>query len=343
MPRYPTSQISPPPDNKDGDSVFFGMNMKTDPASLEPGFYAEAINKRCWKGKLEPRKGTLIPVFANSGLTGPILGSAIYSNPNGVELLLIATATQAYAIREGTAMDTIAFNGFTMSGAVELTQQFNIVLLQQLGQPTKFWNGDPTVLFKNVTKSNTADVSTKILPSIPWSVNFGSRCVFPGYSASVLDTVTATLILDYTTYDPINAVVIANTGTSDNIIGFIPYANANLIVAKQRSMDLLINFLGDLTLTSATVLSSEIGLAARKAVIMAGNDVHFLSRTGVHAVSQVFQDRIAASPVPLSDPIQPLLARINWPATGAVAASISPYDYFAVPIDGSSVNNCMLV
>jgi len=91
------------------------------------------------------------------------------------------------------------------------------------------------------------------------------------------------------------------------------------------------------------VLNPQIGCAAEKSVATVGADVFFLSRTGVYRVLQVIQGRIQTAPVPVSDPIEPLIGRINWAcADRAVAAVWGQYYLVAVPLDGATSNNVIL-
>ena len=54
--------------------------------------------------------------------------------------------------------------------------------------------------------------------------------------------------------------------------------------------------------------------------------------------------KVSAVDVPMSEPIQPLIDRINWnAASGAAAAYHNNRLYMAVPLDGSSDNNGILI
>ncbi len=316
--------------------------MKEDRSLLTEGYYPVGNNVRVNRGVKETRPATLTPVFANAVAFGSILGSAIYANPSGVEVMLIATPSAVYQTRAGGYPTAITVP-VTLSGNVEFSQQFDKVLLHAPSVPvTLVWDGKVDTGFVIVTKSNPANTVTSVIPTVAWSVNIGNRAIVP-YSP---DTLAASDILDYTTFDLTltGPKFRTLTGSADPIVGAYPYAQSSLIVGKRNSFDLITGFFGDFSQAQVQVLSASVGVMARKSCRMVGGDLFFLHDTGVHRISQVIQDRLEAEPVPVSDPIQPLIRRINWLyADKSVAAVLSPYYFLAVPLDGSTYNNAVLV
>jgi hypothetical protein len=65
---------------------------------------------------------------------------------------------------------------------------------------------------------------------------------------------------------------------------------------------------------------------------------------GVMRLSEVLEQRLMSRTLPVSDDIQPVIDRINWPSQDRiVSAAQDNYLFFAVPLDGSTVNNAILV
>jgi hypothetical protein len=326
-------------DDQDG---FIGLDMKTDRDKLQPGQYARAENKRCHRKVVEDRLGIQTPVFANiEPMT--ILGSGIYSNPNGEEVQLIAIPGEVRVIKSGSYPGSVPIPaGTTLAGAINFAQHFNVILLhREDGGPTLVWDGIAPA-FTRLTKLDPLDTSTAVMPDPPWSVNFGYRAWFP----TGADTLGASDELDYTSIDLALHNFRINTGEASSIVGVHPFSQNRLIVGNSRSIDVLTGVIGDLAQASMEVLSDEINFAGRRAVGMIGGDLAFLASKpqGIFRITEVIQDQLTANPVPLSDPIEALMERVNWSAAaGAVMQSFGIYLFLFVPIDDAVVPNAALV
>lgn len=339
----------------EGDHAFNSMNLKADRTALQPGEVYEAINKRLARGVAETRPGTITPVWANIVPFDSILGSEVYNNPNGEEVILIATPSAVVSIRCGAypttipipAGVTLAVNDNTPFGQIQFSQDFDKVFLEGAMCGTLQWDGVSPAGFVPITNDQPDNAAVTLTPTdVPWSVNMGGRRIFPlssPASPGPLDSLGVSEILDYTVYDPILAVFRVNAGTADPVIGAYPYMQNNLIVGKRRSIDILTNFAGDLSTAAMQIMSVQLGIVAQRSVAMLGADLMFLSDTGIYRISQVVQNLVQAQPVPVSDRIEPLIKRINMAAASqAVAAVYGFYYYLAVPLDGSPVNNTVL-
>jgi hypothetical protein len=363
----------------EGDTSFTDMNMALDPAALQPGQYALAINKRPTSGKMETRLGTLTPVQANLHAFPEILGSNTYNNPNGEKVILIATATNVRMLREGRTPGTIALPaGTVLSGRLEFSQQFDKVLLHRgadaavdtttnMSKPaaarlTLVWDGKSPAGFVPIEKASGL-TERALLPNADYAVNFGSRAVL----AVGKDRVVASDLDEYSVADlPLNTFRV-NAGTADPITGLYPMLNSQLIVGKTESIDVLNNFIGVLTAiveeaivtnVSVQLVSDSIGISARRTGKIFGDSLLWLNRRGFFRTLRTNDTagRLYVPPTPIGaepdpnnprrmlDPLGPLIERINWPAAeNAVAHAVTPFYFAAVPIDGSLVNNCVIV
>jgi hypothetical protein len=93
------------------------------------------------------------------------------------------------------------------------------------------------------------------------------------------------------------------------------------------------------------LLADGIGIVGRDAWCRYGNDLLFFSQDGVRSIQRMQaatgQWQLSA---PLSQPIQPLIDRVNQAAWGKIVAKkFKEFAMFFVPIDGSAVNNAVLV
>lgn len=343
MSRYAAPLPAPPQATPEGDPGFSSVNMKLDRSQLTPGVLALSQNNRLRKKVCAERDGIWPPVFANILNPSMIRGWGVYSNPNGDEVLLVADSAEVHIIQEGTYPSTLAVDS-AMADAVEFVQAHDkIFIYQGTAKKQLVWDGVSAAGFVGITKSSPGDTSTALIPPAVTAEHITDRVLIIKSQNEII----ATDIGDYTSYDPILEVfpVFNASGPASPAVRVFGYAKGIAIIFFQSSISLLLNFTGDPALASVELLTSKHGLAGRKAVVMVGGDVLFLSEPGgIYRVSQSFESRQQVVALPITDPIQPFIERINWrAATGAVAEMLGEYVYFAVPIDGSSVNNAVIV
>lgn len=349
MSRYRTSSDRDTPARTEGDDVLTGVNNKLPAELLPAGMVSEAVNLRFRRGQAATREGLITPAhFRWSADTGThvIRGSAIYSDPAGMEWLLIATPHKIMQLRAGTTPRTIAIPE-ELTAACVLVQAFNRVLLFRGADLVPWqWSGALTAAFEPVSQAPTGDASSPI-PNGPDPTTqrglapllMNNRLFIP-YGR---DTIAASDLLDYTRYDAALADFNVNDGSDDALTALYPFANNTLLVFKDQSVLAISGVYGDLDAARLDTVSREVGCIAGRSVAMVGGDVFWLSARGVFRLQQVVQERLQTAAVAVSDPIQGIIERIHWPAAdGATAAVHGEYYSLAVPIDGSLVNNAIL-
>jgi hypothetical protein len=194
------------------------------------------------------------------------------------------------------------------------------------------------------------------MPSPPWAIYHQKRLVMPfnytttGTSGSptityrdVRDELIISDILDSDTYDQIVNQFRFNAGSADYIVGALSFSDDKLVVFNRSSIHLVINTI-DLAESQVQLLTDEIGCIARKSIQQVGNNILFLSDNGIYGVS--FQDlyNLRGNQVPLSEPIEPQILRINKEyASKSVSAYYDNRYYIAVPLDDNQKNNAILV
>jgi hypothetical protein len=254
----------------------------------------------------------------------------------------VAGTSKVYVIRDGTYPTTLDVDS-PMSPVVEFVQAHDKVILFQSAPLAKqlVWDGLSSDGFKGITKKDPADTSTVLIPPAVTAEHAGDRLLIIDGNNELL----ATDIADYTSVDRILEKFYVNSNTSDVIVRAFQYANGIVIVFKSRSINALLNWTGDPALAQVQLVNSHLGLAGRKAVVQVGGDLLFLSAPGgIYRVAQTFESRLETVPLPITDPIQPLIDRINWGAASvAVAVLVGEYVKFFVPIDGATRNNCAIV
>lgn len=342
MPRYPTAQPTQVQVTTEGDTYFDRVNEKEDRSSLPVGVLARSVNKRLRRKIAETRNGVWPPVFANTLGLDEIKGFGVYSNPNGTELLLVATSAAIYKMSEGSFPLQIPMTPGTVLDQVEFVQAHDkIFIFRGTEDKQLVWNGVDATGFAEILKTDPLDTSTTLIPPAVTAENIADRLLI----ISGTNDIIATDILDYVSYDAALEVFHIGREAGDTIVRVFNYAKGMAIVFCNRSTYILLSFAGDPSLASIELLNSTLGLAGRKAAVMLGGDVLFLSNPGgIYRIAQSFESRIQTVPLPVTDPIQPFIDRINWDAaSGAVAKVLGEYVYFAVPVDGSTRNNAVIV
>jgi hypothetical protein len=192
------------------------------------------------------------------------------------------------------------------------------------------------------------------MPSPPFATYHQRRLVMPYRfevddtvdsftSRGILDEVIASDILDTDTYDRIYAQYRFNAGTADYIVGLHSFAEDSLLVFNRNSIHLVQNTI-NLEAASTRLLTNEVGCVARKSIKQVGNQVIFLSDNGVYGTQFLDEYNLRGTETTLSEPINETIKRINKEAwEQSVAVYFDNRYYIAVPLDGATENNAILV
>ena len=311
----------------DGDTFFQGMDLKHDRSNLQAGMLALSVNKRLFTGRAETRLGSSYPASFNPPFSAniwPCGGTCVFSDPNANEWVVVAMQSASRPVRAcqdsavGPGKDLSIPSTHNLStGPVWMVQAFDKLLLLQSGVVPLMWDGIAAG-FVEITKSNPGDISTQLIPNVGYGISFQNRMLY--VNPNMPDEIIMSDVLDYTSYDPVLAVFRINSGEHDQICAIAPYNNQSVVVFMAHSIHLLSNFTIDPTQAIQEVITTQFGLLpaigayrGRKAWCQVGGDIMFLSDNGgIYRVSQAWESRVMSQPVPVSDPIQPLIDGIDW-------------------------------
>lgn len=195
------------------------------------------------------------------------------------------------------------------------------------------------------------------MPAPAWGVYHQRRIIVPyfydttGSSGSetitdrnVRDELLLSDIFDSNTYDRILNQLKVTAGVADYLQYVHPFTEDNAVVFNRNSIHLMIGLSGSLADISLKEITREAGLVAQKSVVTIGDKIFFLSDNGIYATQ--FQDlyNLRGAGLPLSDPINPLIKRINRDyAKNSVAIYHDNRYWIAVPLDNSTTNNAILI
>ena len=195
------------------------------------------------------------------------------------------------------------------------------------------------------------------MPAPPWGVYHQRRIIAPYYytstgtsgsevitSRNVRDELIFSDIFDSDTYDHIQNQFKVTAGIADYLQYVHPFTDDNAVVLNRNSIHLLSGLSGSLTDITLKEITREAGLVARRSVVTIANQIFFLSDNGVYATAFGDLYNLRGAGLPLSDPIDPIIRRINKEyADKSVAIYHNNRYYIAIPLDASIYNNAILV
>jgi len=158
------------------------------------------------------------------------------------------------------------------------------------------------------------------------------------------DEIIASSILDGETFDVIGNQFNITGGSADFIVGLEPFTENKLIVFARRSIHQIDGVSGSLADVQMNVITPDLGCSARRSIVQIANKIFFLSDQGVYGLEFLDNYNLRGLEVPISEPIQSYLDRINQQYADKAAGAYFDNRYFlAVPLDGASENNTILV
>ena len=269
----------------DGDRGFIGVDMRTAPQLLQPGYVADARNARFRFGVAEPRKGMMPLSFSDvrgfewdiewqngdinwqriigTGAFEDVYGVGVWNDPDGYDWFLIASSTNQASIniwrfRPGNSPEKIPVS---VSLTVPTTSEYQDTNTEDLYWFTQAF--DKCILSrgpneKHLVLSNFEEGfieapgasgagGTENIPNAKNSLFFQNRLIVPHVPSggNKGDHVAVSDILDYTSYDPVYSSFKINQGDSDEIVRCVKFNDTTVIVFKDTSIYAVSNLIGD--------------------------------------------------------------------------------------------------
>jgi hypothetical protein len=250
---------------------------------------------------------------------------------DGVEYDIATASTNSFTITvpSGTATDA------TTSGRT----------IRRVKAPL-YWDGITTSFVRSPAGVTAAGPTYKTMRSTPWGTYVNNRLVLPDGKNNVL----ISDILDANTYDPYWQSFRAGAGSNDFVVAVHPWVENSFLVFCRKSIWLAeVNQFAsvdgastaiDTALSKLTLLTDEVGCAARRSIATAGQFVYFLSDSGVYRLDSRLDLKLRGDTKPLSDPIANQLDDLNATLLkNSVGLWYSNRYYLAVPLAGADNNN----
>ena len=301
---------------------------------ISPGFKLVKSGEFAQPSQLSPTDivvvgGQAVATFANAAeMNGTRVGDAIEIEAVGTNSIFIVG--EDYVISERTESPaTLSFycqKPDTQGGGGENSTVFQQLVSQGLG-----FSHMPAPEYATYHQRRLVMPFKYSVEDLPDSFTY----------RKILDEVIASDILDSDTYDQIYGQYRFNAGTADFNVAMHSFSDDKLIVFNRNSVHLVSGFGAN---SKVQLITNEVGCVARQSIIQVGNNIMFLSDNGVYGAN--FQDlyNLRGNEIPMSWTIDPIMKRINravWDKS--VGVYFDNRYYLAVPLDGSQVNNAILI
>ncbi len=348
----------------DGDGGWIGVDMRTSPGQLAQGLASDAVNVRFSNGEVVPRRGLRLLSWgarAEAGYGpgdilpyGTVAGAGVFNDPiAGATWLIIATVNGVYRTRPGTTGIQMSLPaGEVIPARVQIIQTFNGLVMLRGPDHDPIYCDNLDVGWKSLPAVTLP--SKMAIPRSSNGVYFQNRLfvIYEGSDAACRDCIW---VSDFgATTDALQGSVAyngfkINQGSRDSLVALYRFNDTTLLAFKEESVYFVSNIYGTNEEIAANArldaVTTEYGIKAPRSVVQVGNDVWFLAhKRGVCSIQQTSQNKLQGVDVPVSRDIDPLISRVVWEHAANGASCF--YDnkvYVAVPIDGHTHNNAVLV
>jgi hypothetical protein len=347
MARYRSFGQLDDPYVEDGDLGFTGLDMHTSPTLLGAGMLQLAENIRIDEGVISSRKGMTKVFNTNRGHA-----LKLFSDPDGNEQLIIINRYSLYNSLGELVSNYGAGLIYDVGEQVIPVQAFEKLYLFAEGRRPREWSGvtgENTVEFSSVPAHDEVNF---VCPNAGFGNYMANRLVVPKADDSST-TVAFSEIFEPNHFKIVNTYF-CNKGTNDKTLAIIPYAENQALVLNNKSIHIIngTHFLGESSTNFE--ITRQYGVAGSKAYVQNGSYIYFISNEGNIQVLVPSSDpakglglaisKVTLDQEPLSKPVTPVINRIN---ASALDKSVVHYHknkvYFAIPIDGASQPNAILV
>ena len=269
-------------------------------------------------GEVVTRRGS---VLVGAGLPGPIQGLAFYDTPAD-QYLVAAAASQLWKFDGGSwsplgdglwrALDSIR--------PVEFAQGINTLYFTDGAGALTSWDGTSVVNVSTVARpagNNPPPVAPRFLA---WHTG---RIVAAGM-VSEPDAVYFSDSLDGANWDVAQQQLRVGGGEGDPIAALVPWTNFDLLTLKRHSIWVVgcnpsgADPAGSVGAFPVTLLNRRIGCTAPRSAVQVGDDVFFLSDTGVRSVRRSVATEVVSK---LLSPSAPAAVRFLASTAAATAAN----------------------
>jgi hypothetical protein len=242
---------------------------------------------------------------------------------------------------------TVATDSFTIAVPSGTTPDASANIGIRRVKPPLYWSGDPATNFVRTTGGiPDVGITFRRLRSSPWASYINNRLIVPDGKQNVM----ISDILDPDTFDPYWQSFRVGVGGDDFVVAVHPWVEGQILVFCRKSIWVALvtqypspdgaTFTTETGISNLTLLTDEIGCAARRTIATAGQFIYFLSDAGVYRLDSRLDLKLRGQTLPLSDPIANQLEDLNADLLeDSVALYFDNRYYLAVPLADATENN----
>ena len=305
-----------------------------------------------------------------------IQASGIYTDPNdlGSQWIMLVSRFSIGFFSFGRNGRTVSLDGYTVTTQSTIVQCNNLVYLFRGDNDSPlYWDGDwskpfalapgstGTVTGKLLTEADAFIVdannnnlifveSNPVIVPIPGFENIPNSNQATYYQNRLWvkngkDKVSASDVLDFSTYDQLANSFNLNTGSSDYIVSTYPFGQNSLIVFKNKSIIALLGVQGSLTDVTATEVTRQVGCIGINAVVSIGPDLAYVSDRNINLITLTSTNNaVQHKTLPLSSRIKKIMNRVNWQYGYKISMAFFDNKLFvSLPLDNETSCNGVVV
>lgn len=317
---------------------FVRVNNRVKPGLLAPEDLAVLVNGRMDDtGQIDLRPGSTRLAQPESA---PLRGLAYYDVPSAEALLAIVNGSiyELASLAPGMVPTKIPGAVLGAMGACEGAQLVDKLAITDGLRLLGLWrSGGQWQTMQVATFTNG-----EALPPVQHLLSHAFRLFIAGGTGAQADTIYPSDTIEPWRYVRSNGQRIGR-GEGDGIVALRPGPNQSVYALKAGSCWRL-DTTGEVNQWQIDAISHHTGCWAGATAMVVNQDVIFLSRQGVVALSRLQNDAPTAAVDILSAPIEATIRRINWTAARRTACATlwGAYYLLAVPLDGAHRNNAVL-
>lgn len=305
-----------------------------------------------------------------------IQASGIYTDPNdlGSQWIMLVSRFSIGFFSFGRNGRTVSLDGYTVTTQSTIVQCNNLVYLFRGDNDSPlYWDGDwskPFALAPGSTGTVTGKLltdtgdfiidandnnlifveSNPVIVPIPGFENIPNSNQATYYQNRLWvkngkDKVSASDVLDFSTYDQLANSFNLNTGSSDYIVSTYPFGQNSLIVFKNKSIIALLGVQGSLTDVTATEVTRQVGCIGINAVVSIGPDLAYVSDRNINLITLTSTNNaVQHKTLPLSSRIKKIMNRVNWQYGYKISMAFFDNKLFvSLPLDNETSCNGVVV
>jgi hypothetical protein len=272
-----------------------------------------------------------------------VYASSIYSDPNSIgitwTMLVGSSKVGFYAFGEDSR--SVSLGGYVVNQQSTIVQCNNLVyLFRGADQQPLYWDGDWDHSFELVPLTTPAP-GFETIPYSNQATYYQNRL----WVINGKDTVSASDVLDFNTYDQIANEFNINTGDSDYLVATFPFGQNSLLAFKHKSILNLQQVDGALTDVTVTEVTRQVGLVGINAIVSVGPDLAYVSDKNINLITLTSTNNaVQHKTLPLSAKIQRIMRRVNWQYGYKISMGyLDNHLYIALPLDNSPFCNAVVV